>query len=209
MEFWRFVNPASTAGSLIEGQYDFVLVLLSVLLASLSGITTPNNRSHFTEILEASIRSAGDFNNPVALLIIGLRNIKANGQTADREREKVALRHFSERLKSHLSDNTAMGHFTGGEFAVLLEGVQAQPQLAIDIGRRLQAQLQAPQEIEGEVIQLQASAGVNSGQCPELRAETMIIEAQVAMRIARNMNEGCCLCSPEVVERDRRRNFAG
>lgn len=56
MNFWRFADPAAGAGPLLVGEYDPVLVMLSIALASLSGITALQISARIGDADSASAR---------------------------------------------------------------------------------------------------------------------------------------------------------
>ena len=159
-------------------------------------------------MLEQSLRDHPESDKPISVLLIGLKDILSNGAAASREIEQAALRQFAGQLSDYLPKDALIGHCTGGEFAVYLDGELGMASASIDLGNKILSSLDAPQEILGETVQLSASAGVSSAPARSVRAEAIIIEAQMAMRIARKINSGCCIYGPDLIERDLRLNFA-
>lgn len=202
------------------GGFIFLVLALTILVAWAENfkfvadlhsrhnvVTGLYNRSYFTELLEDRLEQNHTAKPQITLIIIGLDNFKSSDSLVDGRIANAVLQQSSRLLQDSLPDDALLGHLTGDEFAIALN-TQAQPDDARALVNVLLDLLETPVEAAGRPIDCRAHAGLSNSNKTQ-RVETLIIEAQMAMRIARRTNERCCIYSPELIDRDLRLNFAG
>jgi diguanylate cyclase (GGDEF)-like protein len=145
-----------------------------------------NRRLVYTE-LEAALLARRD-RDSVALLILDLDRFKEINDALGHHIGDRLLRLIGSRLADQLHPDDVLARLGGDEFAVLLRG--ADGDRATAMAARLLAALQAPIDLEGIAVHVDASVGI--AVCPDHATDptTLLQRADVAMYQAKSARSG-------------------
>jgi len=145
-----------------------------------------NRRLVYSE-LEAALRARRD-SDRVALLILDLDRFKEINDALGHHIGDRLLRLIGPRLANQLHADDLLARLGGDEFAVLLRG--ADGDRATSMAARLLAALDAPIDLEGIAVHVDASVGI--AVCPDHGTEpaTLLQRADVAMYQAKSARSG-------------------
>jgi diguanylate cyclase (GGDEF)-like protein len=127
-------------------------------LANRDPLTGLANRRCIEEHLTA-IAQRADSDQALCLVFLDLDNFKEVNDRLGHEAGDAVLMEIGRRIQGCLRDTDLAGRFGGDEFAVLLwpQGSIAQ---GVRVAERIMAMVRAPLTVQGEVLQITASAGI-------------------------------------------------
>jgi diguanylate cyclase (GGDEF)-like protein len=146
------------------------------------------NRRHLVDTLHATIASATERGDELALLLIDLDGFKELNDTLGHHAGDEVLRQIGPRLKDLLRADDTLARLGGDEFAVILQpGDEASASTA---GLRLRAALEESFAVGGIHVHIDASVGI--ALYPDHAADAMglLQRADVAMYQAKRMRTG-------------------
>ncbi|KTC63548.1 hypothetical protein AO262_04345 [Pseudomonas fluorescens ABAC62] len=139
------------------------------------------NRALVMERLGSAIAS----NRPLALIYLGIDNLRAASETAGTEAVDQLLLAVSRRLEAALRPGDTLAHLIADEFLLLVEGAGSDE--AVGMADKLQQLLLRPQRINGHDLALDCRLGIAAfpadGDTPQLLLE----RAAIAMKDAAKM----------------------
>ena len=146
------------------------------------------NRRHLVDTLHATIESAHEQGDELALLLIDLDGFKELNDTLGHHAGDEVLRQIGPRLQDLLRNDDTLARLGGDEFAVILRpGDEASASTA---GLRLRAALEESFAVGGIHVHIDASVGIAlyPGHAPD--AMGLLQRADVAMYQAKRMRTG-------------------
>jgi diguanylate cyclase len=151
-------------------------------------LTGLSNRRHLVDTLHATIDSAHEQGDELALLLIDLDGFKELNDTLGHHAGDEVLRQIGPRLQELLRNDDTLARLGGDEFAVILQpGDEASASTA---GLRLRAALEESFAVGGIHVHIDASVGIAlyPGHAPD--AMGLLQRADVAMYQAKRMRTG-------------------
>ena len=151
-------------------------------------LTGLGNRRHLVDTLHATIASAEDNGDELALLLIDLDGFKELNDTLGHHAGDEVLRQIGPRLKALLRGDDTLARLGGDEFAVILQpGDEATASAA---GLRLRAALEESFAVGGLHVHIDASVGISLYPDHAPDAMGLLQRADVAMYQAKRMRTG-------------------
>jgi diguanylate cyclase (GGDEF)-like protein len=149
-------------------------------------------RDRLDQSLAAATRSAGE----VALLLIDLDRFKEINDTLGHTYGDKLLRQVGPRLESALRDGDTVARLGGDEFAVLLPSVDGEAE-ARAVAERLSQALHSAFDVDGVVLDVEASIGIVLSPWHGTDTEDLLRNADIAMYAAKEMKAGAVVFTPE------------
>src|SRR4051795_2687774 len=151
-------------------------------------LTGLGNRRQLVDKLHATIESAGERGDELALLLIDLDGFKELNDTLGHHAGDEVLRQIGPRLKERLREDDTLARLGGDEFAVILQpGDEATASTA---GLRLRAALEESFAVGGIHVHIDASVGIALYPAHAREAMGLLQRADVAMYQAKRMRTG-------------------
>ncbi|MBJ7453310.1 MAG: EAL domain-containing protein [Blastococcus sp.] len=150
-------------------------------------------RDRLTQALAAAGRSQSE----VALLLIDLDRFKEINDSLGHTYGDKLLGQVGPRLRSVLRDMDTVGRLGGDEFAVLLPSVTGVAEVEI-VAERLRQALHQPFDVDGVVLDVEASIGIVLSPWHGTDSEELRRNADIAMYAAKELKAGAVVFQPEV-----------
>lgn len=126
--------------------------------------------------------SAISAQRPMALVYLGIDNLRAINESAGPEAVDQLLRQTGERLQVALRPGDTVAHLIADEFLLLLDGMDSDA--AVAVADQLQQLLLKPQRINGHDLTLDCRLGIAAYPVDGLSAQTLLERAAIAMKDA-------------------------
>ena len=167
-------------------------------------LTELPNRTDFRDRLKGAMARAQRNARQVAVMLVNLDGFKAvNSRYGTRVADSL-LQEVARRLTECVRDADAVGRVSGDEFGLILEAIDQRDQATVVANRVLQS-IKSPFAIEGEKIEITASAGIAASPGDTRDLDALLRMADVAMYAAKEAGRGMFrLYFPEFEERTRR-----
>jgi diguanylate cyclase (GGDEF)-like protein len=181
---------AAVLAALVRGALTFREVLAlaeSRRQARTDELTGLPNRRSVYEALEAADRDLAD-ERGMAVLVIDLDRFKEINDSLGHVAGDELLRQVGPRLNARLRADDMLARLGGDEFVVLTRDVTA-PE-ALELGRRLRAELQRPFRFGSMGLTVDASVGIAVGPGHSASAEELLQLADLAMYSAKATRTG-------------------
>jgi diguanylate cyclase (GGDEF)-like protein len=149
-------------------------------------------RDRLDQSLAVATRSAGE----VALLLIDLDRFKEINDTLGHTYGDKLLRQVGPRLESVLRDGDTVARLGGDEFAVLLPSVDGETE-ARAVAERLSQALHSAFDVDGVVLDVEASIGIVLSPWHGTDTEELLRNADIAMYAAKEMKAGAVVFTPD------------
>ena len=150
-------------------------------------------RDRLDQVLAAAARSDGE----VALLLIDLDRFKEINDTLGHSYGDKLLCQVGPRLRSVLRDGDTVARLGGDEFAVLLPAVDGVAE-AQAVAERLREALHQPFDVDGVILDIEASIGIVLSPWHGTDTEELLRNADIAMYAAKELKGGAVVFQPEV-----------
>jgi diguanylate cyclase len=142
---------------------------------SLTGLP---NRALVLERLGSAIAAQ----RPMALIVLGIHNLRSIKETADPETVDQLLRQTGQRLQESLHPGDTVAHLIADEFLLLLDGFDSDA--AVAVADQLQQLLLKPQHINGHDLALDCRLGIAAFPAEGQSAQILLERASIAMKDA-------------------------
>jgi diguanylate cyclase (GGDEF)-like protein len=146
--------------------------------------------------LEHSLAVAARSTGEVALLLIDLDRFKEINDTLGHSYGDKLLRQVGPRLQSVLRDGDTVARLGGDEFAVLLPSVEDAVE-AQAVAERLRAALHRPFDVDGVILDIEASIGIVVSPWHGTDTEELLRNADIAMYAAKELKTGTVVFEPD------------
>jgi diguanylate cyclase (GGDEF)-like protein len=146
--------------------------------------------------LERALASATRSSGEVALLLIDLDRFKEINDTLGHSYGDKLLRQVGPRLQSAVRDGDTLARLGGDEFAVLLPVVDGADE-ARTVAERLREALHRPFDVDGVVLDVEASVGIAVSPWHGTDNEDLLRNADIAMYVAKELKAGAVVFEPE------------
>jgi diguanylate cyclase (GGDEF)-like protein len=149
-------------------------------------------RDRLGQALAAATRSSGE----VAVMMIDLDRFKEINDTLGHSYGDKLLCQVGPRLQSVLRDGDTVARLGGDEFAVLLPTVDGVSE-AQQVAERLRESLHRPFDVDGVVLDVEASVGIVLSPWHGTGTEDLLRNADIAMYAAKELKGGAVVFEPE------------
>ena len=129
--------------------------------------------------------SAIALNRPIAVIYLGIDNLRVASETAGPDAVDQLLLTVSRRLEAVLRPGDTLAHLIADEFLLLLEGAGSDE--AVGMADKLQQLLLRPQRINGHDLALDCRLGIAAYPADGESAHTLLERAAIAMKDAAQM----------------------
>jgi len=119
---------------------------------------------------------------PMALIFLGIENLRSINETADSETVDQLLRQTAQHLQVSLNPGDTVAHLIADEFLLLLDGLDGDA--AVAVADQLQQLLLKPQHINGQDLALDCSLGIAAFPADGQSAQNLLERASIAMKDA-------------------------
>jgi diguanylate cyclase (GGDEF)-like protein len=160
------------------------------------GLTGLPNRDHFLERTKAAIASIERGEKRAAVMLLDLDRFKEINDTLGHQSGDVLLIQTGDRLRRALRDTDVLARLGGDEFAVLLPTVEGADGAA-DVAVRIREALQAPVQLRGLSVHIDASVGIAVFPDHGTDVEELLQRADVAMYAAKGGGPSHCVYSAQ------------
>lgn len=147
--------------------------------------------------LSQGLAAAGRSDAEVALLLIDLDRFKEINDSLGHSYGDKLLMQVGPRLRSVLRDMDTVGRLGGDEFAVLLPSVDGVAE-AQAVAERLRQALHQPFDVDGVILDVEASIGIVLSPWHGADSEELLRNADIAMYAAKELKGGAVVFQPEV-----------
>ncbi len=148
---------------------------------SLTGLP---NRAAFVSLLEYHLNSVRTRGN-LGVMFIDLDRFKAVNDNLGHDAGDDLLIQVAERMKASVRSQDIISRFAGDEFTVLLPDIDSTDGL-MAIAERIRQTIDQPFVVMGTEVFISSSIGVTTTAISDLRAESLVSDADVAMYIAKH-----------------------
>ncbi len=165
-----FAEPRATSHSLRPTEHG----------AQYDNLTKLPNRAFFDACLTYALDPGRHPRLPVALVLLDLDHFRHINASLGHPIGDEVLRAIGLRLRETIRPADILARFTGNQFGLLLNGVQA-PKEAEEIARRLHLALRDPVPARGHQVFVTASIGIGLDVDADHDADTLIAHAEAAL----------------------------
>ena len=152
-------------------------------------LTGVANRAQFSDRLEDAISRAAGSGGTVAVLNLDLDRFSVVNETLGSGLGDELLIAVTERLLAVLDEGQSLARIDGDEFAILVEGFAGE-RGAIELADELLRALEPPVELDERDVFTGASIGIAVATGRGAGAESLLSDAQVALRRAKQQRRG-------------------
>ena len=139
-------------------------------------LTELPNRLAFQEAVQNAIKNS---KSTACVLLMDLDRFKEVNDTLGHHYGDLLLQQVARRLREQLRFGDQIARLGGDEFAILSEDCTRER--SVNLGRRIAASLRPPFELDGIVVDVQASVGIATFPGDGTDVETLLQKADVAM----------------------------
>jgi diguanylate cyclase (GGDEF)-like protein len=145
--------------------------------------------------LDQSLAAVTRTTDEVALLLIDLDRFKEINDTLGHSYGDKLLQQVGPRLQSVLREGDTVGRLGGDEFAVVLPSVDGAAE-AQSVAERLRAALHRPFDVDGVILDVEASIGIALSPWHGTSTEDLLRNADIAMYAAKELKTGTVVFEP-------------
>lgn len=152
-------------------------------------LTDLPNRSRFFEYLETGIAGVHE-RHGIALLFVDIDNFKLINDTHGHKSGDEVLRQIATRLQDGLRRGAVLSRLAGDEFTILLHNLRNMEE-AEGIAERVLESLSETMTFNDSTFAISPSIGVAYTESPEIEADELLNQADLAMYSAKRSGPGC------------------
>lgn len=169
-------------------------------LAYYDALTGLPNRSLFSERLSQQLQTRTDSPELVAVVLMDVEHFRMVNDTLGRHTGDEVLRLIARRLESNATMTrwSSPARVVGDSFGVIIRGARDPSELAHLIEEGMKACFGVPFVIDGKEVRLVARAGVSAYPTDGSTAESLLHNAEAALRKAKQANERFAFYAPEM-----------
>jgi diguanylate cyclase (GGDEF)-like protein len=156
------------------------------------------NRALFHDRLNQHLLAASENNSTVALLGVDLEQFRVINDTLGRQAGDVLLKQVAERLRGAGLDANHLAHTGAGCFAVVLDNLQKEADVAHILESRINDSLRRPFVVEGTELRLSAKAGIALFPADGADADSLLRNAAAALEKAKLSGDKYLFYTPEI-----------
>ena len=156
-------------------------------------LTELPNRRLFLDRLTQALRQRDPLRSSLSVLFIDLDRFKAVNDSLGHAAGDTLLRAVAGRIRGCTRSDATAARFGGDEFALLLQGYDDQTCPGV-VAERIIAALREPFSIKDKIVFIGATIGIAHADAdPEIAADELLSNADLAMYRAKAVGGGCAL----------------
>jgi diguanylate cyclase (GGDEF)-like protein/PAS domain S-box-containing protein len=159
------------------------------------GLTGLPNRVLLHDRLDQVMLAARGAGTELALLLMDLDHFKEINDTLGHHAGDELLRQIGARLRDAVRAGDTVARLGGDEFVILLPGSDLAG--AQQVARGLLQAVEAPVDLEGQMLRVRASIGIAVSPAHGQDADVLLRSADVAMYVAKRAGGGCRTYAPD------------
>ncbi len=167
-------------------------------LAYYDVITGLPNRVLFHDRLNQHLLAASANNSTVALLGVDMDQFRVINDTLGRQVGDALLKQVAERLRGAGLGANHLAHTGAGRFAVVLDNLQKETDVAHLLERRINDPLRLPFVVEGTELRISAKAGIALFPADGANADSLLRNAAAALEKAKLSGDKYLFYTPEI-----------
>ncbi len=167
-------------------------------LAYYDVVTGLPNRALFHDRLNQILLAASENNATVALLGVDLEQFRVINDTLGRQAGDALLKQVAERLLGAGLDANHLAHTGAGCFAVVLDNLQKETDVAHILESRINDSLRRPFVVEGTELRISAKAGIALFPADGADADSLLRNAAAALEKAKLSGDKYLFYTPEI-----------
>lgn len=175
-------------------------------LAYSDPLTSLSNRTYLIERLDQAIKDMAGKQTQIALLFLDLDKFKKINDTLGHKAGDELLCEVANRLTAVSRETDVITRWGGDEFVVMLNG-NISPALLCEKADQILQAMRRPVEISGKTFNLPTSIGVVLNSDPNISAETVIQQADIAMYCAKQRGRDNFQFFTPVMAKEAAENF--
>ena len=168
-------------------------------LASFDPLTGLANRFSFRRHLHRAVRTSIETRDSMALLVLDMDGFKEINDMLGHSVGDLVLKKTARRIRNVVQRGDTVARLGGDEFTVILNSIDSQEK-AIEIGRRIVAEIARPMHFENSELHVGASVGVSICPVDTERSEELFTYADTAMYAAKFGDEDVVMYDPQMTE---------
>ena len=153
-------------------------------LASFDPLTGLANRFAFRRHLHQAVRNSVESRNPMALLVLDMDGFKEINDMLGHAVGDLVLKRTASRIRKVVGKKNVVSRLGGDEFTVILRSVESEKE-AVDIGKRIVAEILRPMFFETNELHVGASVGASLCPVNTERSDELFTFADTAMYAAK------------------------
>lgn len=181
------ITPARLYGSIWNALRASDLHKQVKHLAHYDALTGLLNRNLLMNRLDQALKRCDRYKQRCALVYLDLDNFKPVNETYGHAVGDELLQAVAERIRNHCRNTDSPARIGSDEFLVLLENVDKHT--GRKVADKLLKALEAPFELSGNVVQINASIGISTYPDTAKNAEQLIKQADQALRRAKQVGD--------------------
>ncbi len=187
----------------LAGDVSFALTFIAQqekvnYLAYYDTLTGLPNRTLFFDRLGRQLAAANRENSGVSLLLMDLDRFRIINDTLGRQAGDALLKEVADRIKASVREQDTVARISADRFAISASGVGRAPDLAHIVESRKRDLFSLPFYIGGEELRVSATAGIAVFPEDAELPETLVANAEAALRSAKQQNVPLLFCGPEM-----------
>jgi diguanylate cyclase (GGDEF)-like protein/PAS domain S-box-containing protein len=169
-------------------------------LAYYDALTGLANRSLLLERLAQRMRMAGPDGGKLALVVADIERLRTVNESLGRQAGDAVIRELAARL-SRVADSSELARTSADHFVIVLPLVKGRSEAARRAERALHECLMEPFQVEQTELRIAARAGIALFPNDGIDAETLLRNAEAALRKAKDSGERHHFYTPALTER--------
>jgi diguanylate cyclase (GGDEF)-like protein/PAS domain S-box-containing protein len=170
-------------------------------LANYDPLTGLANRTLLHERLGQFVHTSEREQHRLALLILDIERFKAVNDAYGRHAGDALLKQIAERMVRSRADPTRVARLSADHFALVLPRVRSDEQMARRLESRLEEFFAAPYAIAGAELRISAKIGIALFPSDAADPETLLKNAESALKKAKRTGERYVFYAPQMTER--------
>lgn len=167
-------------------------------LATHDALTGLANRAAFVDRIAHAIATAQRTNGSVAVVVTDIERFGQINQTFGRDAGDAILVELAERYRAIVQDPYSLARLGVDYFAAIRTDVRAAAELAKSVGERVGIALAPPFVVDGQKLHLAGRAGIATYPLDGDTAESLLANAETALRRAKSSQDRLALYTPDM-----------
>ncbi|NUQ11737.1 MAG: EAL domain-containing protein [Gemmatimonadaceae bacterium] len=167
-------------------------------IATHDQLTGLPNRAVFLDRLSLALATRHGTNASLAVVVADLERFGQVNSTFGREAGDEMLRQVADRFRSVAGDMYSLARLGADTFAAIQTGHATVPEIAKEVGDRLELALASPFAVRGQKVYLTGRAGIATYPNDGNEAETLLLHAEAALARAKSQQQRLVLYTPDL-----------
>jgi diguanylate cyclase (GGDEF)-like protein/PAS domain S-box-containing protein len=170
-------------------------------LAYYDALTGLSNRTHFHESLSQSVEAARRGAHKLAVLVLDIDRFKSINDSLGRDAGDELLRQVAQRLRGVAADPDSLARISADRFVVVRPSVVSEAEVARHNEEKLEKCFGTPYRVAGTELRISARAGIAIFPADGADADSLLTNAEAALKKAKASGERTLFYTQEMTER--------